>query len=70
VTRVYYIKWIKGRVYPKSRRKGHNVAYVNDVHRDGAKVINTYSGIVEVPQGVDIIVMGEEPTTKPEDMDA
>jgi hypothetical protein len=51
VTRVYYTKTIGGRLYPKARREGKNVAYCNDVHREGRSIINEYIGILEVPKG-------------------
>lgn len=59
MTLVYYIKKIGTKdgikVYPKARRTGENVAFVNDVMRVGTKVITKYMGIQAVPDGVQVI---------------
>lgn len=54
MTWVYYTKSISGKIYPKARREGENVAYVNDIYRSGGRVVSEYVGIKAVPKGVAI----------------
>lgn len=54
MTLVFYTKTIGGRVYPKARREGENVAYANDVYRKDGKVVSKYVGILQVPKGVKV----------------
>lgn len=51
MTHVYYAKIVRGKLYPKARREGKDVAYCNDVRREDGKVVNEYIGIVQVPKG-------------------
>ena len=45
---------IDGRLYPKARREGKNVAYVNDIYRSDGRVVSEYVGIKAVPKGMAI----------------
>lgn len=50
MTHVFYTKLIGGKLYPRARRDGEDVAYVNDIHREGGRVVSVYVGIRRVPR--------------------
>ena len=54
MTIIYQTRTIGGKVYPKARRKGENVAYAFESHREGSKVVSTYIGIREVPESAEV----------------
>jgi len=53
---VYYVKRIRGRLFPVKAREGGRFAFAHEVKRDGLNVRTKYLGILRVPEGVAVEV--------------
>ena len=56
---VFYRKRINGRLFPKAARTGP-YAFAQEVRRVDGRVVTRYIGIVQLPQGTDVIEREEE----------
>ena len=69
MARVYYVRWTttnKGKkLFPKARRKGQNVAYCEEVSRVDGVLRSHYLSIHRVPDGVQVVTIGQPPLPEP-----